>query len=290
MAEINANIIVEPITLAVTQDTTNLGVTVDTTSLNLFTTVAQGAGAPGELQYNDNGRIAGVPITTFDGNNLTLGDSSNVKLNGGDNGYFLQTDGTGNLTWNAGVSAAGNGIPGGANTQIQYNDGTGNFGGVVGFTYDSGNGEVFVDTMIVNTQLTNFGTTTIQQAKEKVTTHASSVSTYDYDILDQAVVLQTIDATQNTILNIRGNATTTLNSFMSVDESLTLTWINRNGSLNAYVLSDVEIDGVSRTVQWVQPSGPPTIGTFNGSDSYTLTIIKTASDTYTIFGTRVSYQ
>jgi hypothetical protein len=290
MAEINANIVVEPINLAVIQDTTNIGVTVDSTDINIFTTVAMASGSPTEVLYNDNGKIAGIPITTFDGNNLTLGDSSNVKLNGGLNGYFLQTDGTGNLTWNAGVSAAGNGIPGGANSQFQYNDGTGNFAGAVGFTYDSGNGKVIVDTISVDTQLTNLGTTTIQQAKEKVTTHANSVSTYDYNVLNQAIVLQTVDASDNTILNIRGNATTTLNTFMSVNESLTLTWINKNGSVNAYILSDVKIDGVSRTVQWVQPSGQPTIGTFNGSDSYTLTIIKTASNTYTIFGTRVSYQ
>jgi hypothetical protein len=66
-----------------------------------------------------------------------LGSVSNVKITGGTNGYFLQTDGAGNLTWNLGTSTPGTGIPGGANTQIQYNKGDGNFAGTSGFTFNS---------------------------------------------------------------------------------------------------------------------------------------------------------
>jgi len=66
-----------------------------------------------------------------------LGGVGNVKITGGTNGYFLQTDGTGNLTWNLGTSTPGTGIPGGANTQIQYNKGDGNFAGTSGFTFNS---------------------------------------------------------------------------------------------------------------------------------------------------------
>jgi len=32
-----------------------------------------------------------------------LGGVANVKITGGTNGYYLQTDGTGNLTWNEGT-------------------------------------------------------------------------------------------------------------------------------------------------------------------------------------------
>jgi filamentous hemagglutinin len=66
-----------------------------------------------------------------------LGGVNNVKITGGTNGYFLQTDGTGNLTWNLGTSTPGTGIPGGANSQIQYNKGDGNFAGTSGFTFNS---------------------------------------------------------------------------------------------------------------------------------------------------------
>ena len=67
--------------------------------------------------------------------NLTIG-VANLHITGGSNGYVLQTDGAGNLTWTAQTGGGGNGTPGGANTQIQFND-AGNFGGHPGFTFNS---------------------------------------------------------------------------------------------------------------------------------------------------------
>lgn len=89
-----------------------------------------------QLQFNDNGTLGGIPNVTWNGNILTLGGVANLSIGGGVNGYFLQTDGSGNLTWAAGGGNGGNGSPGGANTQIQFND-AGSFGGDAGFTYDS---------------------------------------------------------------------------------------------------------------------------------------------------------
>ena len=63
-------------------------------------------------------------------------DVANLHISGGSNGYVLQTDGTGNLTWTAQTGGTGNGVPGGANTQIQYND-AGAFGATAGFTFDN---------------------------------------------------------------------------------------------------------------------------------------------------------
>jgi hypothetical protein len=97
------------------------------------------SGVPGgtttQLQYNNNGTFAGIPNVTFNGSNLSLGNVANLKITGGVNGYFLQTDGTGNLTWAVGGGGGGNGSPGGTNEQIQFND-AGTFGGDVGFTYN----------------------------------------------------------------------------------------------------------------------------------------------------------
>ena len=67
--------------------------------------------------------------------NITI-DVANLHISGGSNGYVLQTDGTGNLTWTAQTGGMGNGVPGGANTQVQYND-AGAFGGTAGFTFDN---------------------------------------------------------------------------------------------------------------------------------------------------------
>lgn len=96
---------------------------------------AEPGGLNTQLQFNSNGAFGGIPNVTYNGNILTLGDASTVNIGGGINGYFLQTDGAGNLTWAAGGGGGGNGSPGGANTQVQFND-AGTFGGDSGFTYD----------------------------------------------------------------------------------------------------------------------------------------------------------
>lgn len=62
--------------------------------------------------------------------NITSVGTLNVntlKISGGTNGYFLQTDGTGNVSWSA-AGAGGNGSPGGSNAQLQFNN-EGEFGG-----------------------------------------------------------------------------------------------------------------------------------------------------------------
>lgn len=158
MPEITANIVVEPIGLTVTQENPGLDVTVDTTNLNIYTaTSLVGAGGNvGELQYHAAGNVlAGASTTSVDANgNVAFSNISNVKIGGGTNGYFLQTDGTGNLTWNAGTVAGGNGIPGGANTQVQYNDGTGNFAGDATFTFDDTTEILTVPNLVVAGSIT----------------------------------------------------------------------------------------------------------------------------------------
>ncbi len=94
------------------------------------------AGGPGTLQYNLNNTFAGIPNVVYANGNLSLGTIANVKMSGGLNGYFLQTDGAGNLTWQAVANVGtGNNVPGGANTQVQFNR-QGLFGGDSGFTYN----------------------------------------------------------------------------------------------------------------------------------------------------------
>ena len=64
-------------------------------------------GSVGNLNISN---VANGEVLTYDGNNwvnrggnagglITLGDVSNVKINGGALGYVLETDGTGNLSW-----------------------------------------------------------------------------------------------------------------------------------------------------------------------------------------------
>jgi hypothetical protein len=109
-----------------------------------------GNGTPGgnttELQYNNSGSFAGIPNVTFSSGNLSLGSVSNVKITGGNANQYLQTDGTGNLTW-ANVTG-GSANVGGNTTEIQYNN-SGNFAGSANFTFDNANNIVNVPELYI---------------------------------------------------------------------------------------------------------------------------------------------
>ena len=47
---------------------------------------------------------------------------ANLHIDGGLNGYVLATDGAGTLAWTVQSGGGGGGSPGGANTQIQFNN------------------------------------------------------------------------------------------------------------------------------------------------------------------------
>jgi len=137
MSEINANIVVEPIDLTISTNNNQIVVTPTALNLNVFTNDSAPGGFSGDLQYNANGLLGGIPTANYVNGNLKLGSSSNLKITGGANAYFLQTDGTGNLTWAPGtVAPSGNGTSAGANNQIQLSDGAGNFKAAPGFTFD----------------------------------------------------------------------------------------------------------------------------------------------------------
>lgn len=119
-----------------------------------FSTISPG-GSTTQLQYNNGGEFSGVPSATYSGGRLTLGSTSQVRITGGTNGYVLQTDGTGNLSWTAqtGGGGGGNGHPSGANTQVQFND-AGLFGADAGFTYDKELNLLTADNILATTDLT----------------------------------------------------------------------------------------------------------------------------------------
>lgn len=126
------------------------------------------AGANAQVQYNNNGNFGASAAFTFNSssnlltvtnvqvsNTSNLGNVENVRIFGGLNGYFLQTDGVGNLTWAAGGNGGGNGSPGGANMQVQYND-AGTFGGDAGFIYDKDTNLLTVKDILVGNITANY--------------------------------------------------------------------------------------------------------------------------------------
>jgi hypothetical protein len=136
----------------------------------------------------------------------------------------------------------------------------------------------------------NITTPTISSAsltgstQELLTAVGTGFAGYTFDTVTSAVVLITANATANGTVNIRGNSTTTLNSFLAVNESLTVVLAITNGA-SAFYPTAWQIDGVGVTVRW-QGGTAPTAGNANSIDVYTLAILKTASATYTVLGSQ----
>ena len=110
---------------------------------------------------------------------------------------------------------------------------------------------------------------------------AGGAGTINFDILSQGVLYYLSDAVANFTLNFRGNGSTTLNSLMNIGDSWSVVFINTNGT-TAYYPTVFQIDGSAVTPKWVGGAAP-TSGNVSSLDSYTFTIIKTASTpTYTV--------
>lgn len=314
MSDINLDFTVNNNSINFTVEPNDITITPTDIQLNITTsafgpTVVPG-GSPTQLQYNNAGVFGGIPNVTYNGSKLSLGNVANVLMTGGTNGYVLQTDGTGNLSWTIQSGGGGNGSPGGANTQIQYND-AGSFGGNVGFTFNEVSGDVSIPNNLSAVTLTGNiitasqpnitslgnltsvkvqGMTSIQEAKEKVTIEGlPATGTITFQLLNQAILFYTANASSDYILNFVGNGSTSLNTVLSVGESITCAFINTNGAIGYYA-NTIQIDGSNITPNWVYPAGAPTTGLPNAKETYNFNIIKTASLTYTVLASRVGYQ
>jgi hypothetical protein len=94
-------------------------------------------------------------------------------------------------------------------------------------------------------------------------------------------------ATANFILNITGGVSTTLNSLLSVGQSVTVTMMNTNGS-TPYYLTQLKIDGTNVTPQW-QGAFAPGAGNASSTDTYSFMILKTAANTYKVLASLTQF-
>jgi hypothetical protein len=128
----------------------------------------------------------------------------------------------------------------------------------------------------------------IQQLAEKVTNSATAATgTVDYDVITQAVLNYTTDASGDWTLNIRGDASNSLDSIMDTGESITIAHAVQQGG-TAYYNSAVTIDGSSVTPEW-QGGSAPAAGNPSSIDVYTYTVIKTGSATFTVLASQTQF-
>ena len=140
-------------------------------------------------------------------------------------------------------------------------------------------------------EITFNGTGKIQQVLEKVTvTNTATTGTITYDLLEQAVLYHTGNASGQFTLNFRGSSSTALNTMVTVGESATAAFLNTNAT-TAYYTTFVTIDGTSTNVstKW-QGGSTPSSGNSLSIDAYAFTIVKTAASTYTVLAAQSQFK
>lgn len=149
-------------------------------------------------------------------------------------------------------------------------------------------GNVGFGTATPSSRLHIVGTTIIEEILEKANVFSSAVgANTNYDVLDCAVQYYTANATSNTTLNIRGNSTVTLNSVMSVNQSLTLSFIMTNGA-TAYRVANIQLDAVNTAIRWSGGSAPTACS--NSAEAYAVTVVKTGTAAvYNIFASKTQF-
>ena len=110
----------------------------------------------------------------------------------------------------------------------------------------------------------------VQSLAEKITIEATAATgTETFDVLTQALLYYTSNASGDWTLNIRGDGSTALNTIMDTGESVTIAHMVTIGG-SEYRNSAVQVDGSSITPEW-QGGSAPTEGNTNSIDAVSYT-------------------
>ena len=116
---------------------------------------------------------------------------------------------------------------------------------------------------------------------KELTTISATAATgaIDIDVVTSSIDIRTSNAAANWTINIRGNATTTLNSLMSTGQQISVVFESPQSG-TAYYPTALTVDGASVTPKWLGGIAPSS-GNINSTDVYVYTIRKTGAATFT---------
>ena len=133
-----------------------------------------------------------------------------------------------------------------------------------------------------------YNNTSANGISEGTTVSATAATgTINFDVITQSLLYYTTSSSGNFTVNFRGNSSTSLNTLMATNQTITVTFYVTNGS-PAYYNSAITVDGTSVTPKW-QGGTAPTSGNASATDVYTYAITKTASATYTILASQTKF-
>jgi hypothetical protein len=199
---------------------------------------------------------AAIPLSQLDNNFTTVANAINGIGNGSES--LSNVSITGGSVANVVLSSSNANVTGGSISNVSFSDAN-----------------------VADVLLTN-------RNRELVTIDANgAANTINYDVNTQQVLLYQGNATANVTLNLRGNGSATLDSVMETNSSVTVAF-GMTSNANAYYVSLVQIDGSNVTPKW--QGGAPTGGTANSTELYVINAIKTAANTYTVFGSVTAFE
>jgi len=120
-----------------------------------------------------------------------------------------------------------------------------------------------------------------------VSATAMSATTVNIDAKTNPTVYYTANATANGTVNIRSTSSESLNTLLSVGDMITATFMVTNGG-TAYRPTTFQVDGSSVTPKW-QGGSAPSAGNASSVDAYTMTVLKTANATFTMFAAQTRF-
>jgi hypothetical protein len=125
--------------------------------------------------------------------------------------------------------------------------------------------------------------------KEKITVSGTGANaTINFDVLESQVYYSNANATGNWTLNIRGNSSTTLNTVMAANQSITVAVLAKQGA-TAYINNVVQVDGSTVSALW-QGGSAPSAGNTDSTDVYIYNVLKTANATFTVLASQTKFK
>ena len=152
---------------------------------------------------------------------------------------------------------------------------------------ETGGGVDFTNDAIISGTYTFQGGVNMQNLlTEEVNITAGKLSNNtNIDLENGMIHLFTTTETTTSTPNIRYNASTSLNSKMSIGQSIVVTLITTAAA--AAFSANITLDGTAVTENWIGGSAP-TAGGSSGVDVHSFTIIKTANATFTVIGMHIT--
>lgn len=270
------------------------------TSGSYTVTLASAGGSPGAVITANQGQFTFI---WSDGSNIYAGTSGAYVSGSGINitGNTISINsplatiygGTGSSTYSNGQLLIGNSLSGsltpntltaGANITITNGNGTITIASSGGSGFDPTSSYTYTGTQTFTGTISSLATILNNAAETTTISATAATGTINFDITTQSVLYYTSNASANWTVNFRASSTATLDSIMSIGQSLTTAFLVQCGA-TPYYNNVVQIDGSTVTPVW-QNGTAPTFGYISSLNVYTYTIIKTGTGTFKVLASQ----